>query len=141
LKQSNLYALLNKLETAGYIESVLESQGPRPPRKTLRLTLTGQAVLRRWLEIPVEHGRDFRLEFLAKLAVALDEGEQAVTTLIGLQRDATRTRLAEFQSAVDAVAPDRSFERLVLQFRVTQLDGILSWLVTCEQTLTPQASS
>ena len=141
LKQSNLYALLNKLETAGYIESVLESQGPRPPRKTLQLTPNGLAVLRHWLATPVAHGRDFRLEFLAKLALAQEEGEQAVSTLLALQREATRTRLTELERAVDAVAPDRPFERLVRQFRVTQLEAILSWLVTCEQTLTPQPSS
>jgi DNA-binding PadR family transcriptional regulator len=141
LKQSNLYALLNKLEVAGYIESALESQGPLPPRKTQQLTVDRRAMLRHWLETPVEHGRDFRLEFMAKLAIVLDEGEQAVTTLLGLQRDATRARVAELEHAVDAVASDRPFERLVLQFRVTQLQAILSWLVTCEQTLTPQTSS
>ena len=136
LKQSNLYALLNKLEAARYIESVLEAQGPRPPRKILQLTANGQAVLRQWLATPVEHGRDFRLEFLAKLAIAVDDGEQAVTTLLELQRDATRARLGEVERAVEAVAPDRPFERLVLQFRVTQLEAILSWLITCQQTLT-----
>jgi hypothetical protein len=81
------------------------------------------------------------LEFLAKLALVVEEGEQAVTRLLGLQRDATRARLAELERAVDAVAPDRPFERLVLQFRVTQLEAILSWLVTCEETLAPHTSS
>jgi DNA-binding PadR family transcriptional regulator len=141
LKQSNLNALLNKLETAGYIESVLESQGTRPPRKMLQLTATGRAVLDHWLETPVEHGRDFRLEFLAKLALVVEEGEQAVSTLLGLQRDATHARLAELERAVEAVAADRPFERLALQFRVTQLDAILAWQVSCEQTLAPHTSS
>jgi PadR family transcriptional regulator, regulatory protein AphA len=136
LKQSNLYALLGKLEAAGYIESVVETQGVRPPRKMLQLTANGQDVLRRWLQTPVGHGRDFRLEFLAKLSLVSDDGEQAVTTLLVHQRDTSRARLVELERAVEMVAPDRPFERLVLQFRVAQLEAILSWLITCQQTLT-----
>ena len=136
LKQSNLYALLSKLEAAGYIEIVVESQGSRPPRKILQLTADGRTVLKQWLETPVEHGRDFRLEFLAKLSLVSDDGEQAITTLLVRQRDASRARLVELERAAEMVAPDRPFERLVLQFRVAQLEAILSWLITCQQTLT-----
>src|SRR5215813_4566935 len=56
LKQGNLYALLTKLEVAGYIESTLEPHGTRPPRKILQLTVEGRAAFRRWMETPVEHG-------------------------------------------------------------------------------------
>jgi PadR family transcriptional regulator, regulatory protein AphA len=82
LKQGNLYALLAKLEEAGYVASTLEQHGARPPRKMLRLTERGQEAFVEWLASPVEHGRDFRLEFLAKLYFAAQEGEQAVVTLI-----------------------------------------------------------
>jgi hypothetical protein len=38
LKQSQLYALLTRLEDAGYVTTVTEPQGTRPPRKISRLT-------------------------------------------------------------------------------------------------------
>lgn len=139
LKQGNLYALLTKLEAAGLVESTLEPHGTRPPRKVLRLTPEGAEAFRRWLETPVEHGRDFRLEFLAKLYFATEDGAEAVVTLVQRQRAACQEWLADLERQTGAVAAERPFERLVLQFRVTQLEGILSWLDTCEQTLAPRS--
>lgn len=141
LKQSNLYALLAKLEEAGYVGSTLEPHGTRPPRKMLHLTPRGREVFTEWLESPVEHGRDFRLEFLAKLYFAAEEGKPAVSTLISRQRSACGAWLSDLEQQIQAISPEHPFERLVLQFRSSQLEAILSWLDTCERTLTSSASS
>jgi PadR family transcriptional regulator AphA len=137
LKQGNLYALLAKLEASGYVESTLELQGTRPPRKMLSLSVEGREVFLRWLEAPVEHGRDFRLEFLAKLYFVAQDGENAVGTLLMRQRAACRAWVVDLEKQVDTISLTRPFERLVLQFRVTQLEAILAWLDTCESTLLP----
>jgi DNA-binding PadR family transcriptional regulator len=137
LKQGNLYALLAKLEEAGYVASALEPHGTRPPRKMLQLTAHGWEAFTQWLESPVEHGRDFRLEFLAKLYFAAQEGEGAVRTLLARQRASCRGWVSELERQVQAIAPEWPFERLVLQFRSSQLDAILAWLDTCEGTLVP----
>src|SRR5690242_18868036 len=63
LKQSHLYALLAKLEAAGYIAATTEPQGTRPPRRMLRLAPAGETAFAEWVVTPVRHGRDFRLEF------------------------------------------------------------------------------
>jgi DNA-binding PadR family transcriptional regulator len=141
LKQSNLYALLAKLEEAGYVESRLESHGTRPPRKMLHLTPRGREAFTEWLERPVEHGRDFRLEFLAKLYFAAEDGNAAVATLVSRQRTACGAWVADLERQISAISPEHPFERLVLQFRVSQLVAILSWLDICERTLATQASS
>jgi DNA-binding PadR family transcriptional regulator len=141
LKQGHLYALLAKLEEAGYVASTLEPHGPRPPRKMLSLTARGRAAFTQWLERPVEHGRDFRLEFLAKLYFAAQEGEPAISSLIERQRTACREWLEELRRQIDAVSAEHPFERLVLQFRFSQLEAILSWLDTCETTLQLRAFS
>src|SRR5689334_3826430 len=70
LKQSLVYLMLDRLEEADYVSVVLEPQGNRPPRKILHLTLAGRQAFEGWLIAPVAHGRDFRLEFLAKLYFA-----------------------------------------------------------------------
>jgi DNA-binding PadR family transcriptional regulator len=141
LKQGHLYALLAKLEEAGYVASTLEPHGPRPPRKMLSLTARGREAFTQWLERPVEHGRDFRLEFLAKLYFAAQEGEAAIGPLIERQRMACREWLEELRRQIDAVSAEHPFERLVLQFRFSQLEAILSWLDTCEATFAFQVSS
>src|SRR5262249_56810551 len=65
LKQGHLYALLTRLEEAGYIASTVEMRGTRPPRKMLRLTARGHEAFSQWLQQPVEPGRDLRPEILA----------------------------------------------------------------------------
>src|SRR5258706_864707 len=103
LKQGHLYALLAKLEEAGYVASTLEPHGPRPPRKMLSLTARGREAFTQWLERPVEHGRDFRLEFLAKLYFAAQKGEAAIGPLIERQRMAWRDCLDERSTEIDTV--------------------------------------
>jgi DNA-binding PadR family transcriptional regulator len=141
LKQGNLYALLAKLEEADYVASTLEPHGARPPRKILRLTDRGREAFTRWVVSPVEHGRDFRLEFLAKLYFAAQEGEATINALIAAQRAACVDWVADLDRQIQAVPPEQPFEQLVLQFRLNQLEAILAWLDTCERVLARQGTS
>lgn len=135
LKQSHLYALLARLEAAEYLVHTLESQGSRPPRKLLQVTPEGRAVFTRWLHEPVAHGRDFRLEFLAKLYFASQDGADTVSALIARQRDACRQRIDALTEQIAALPPDQPFERLVVQFRHGQLAATLTWLESCTHAL------
>lgn len=140
LKQGSLYASLAKLEDAGCVTSTLESHGSRPPRKMLRLTEYGRQAFAEWLANPVEHGRDFRLEFLAKLYFAAQAGPEAAGALIIKQRRTSRDWLSDIERQVDRIPDERAFERLVLQFRLGQIEAILSWLDICEHGLVLQPS-
>jgi DNA-binding PadR family transcriptional regulator len=141
LKQSHLYALLGRLEEAGYLETSTEIQGARPPRKMLSLTAAGRAAFERWLVTPVGHGRDFRLEFLAKLYFARESGSETVQRLIAAQQTVSCSWLADLQAQADALSADRGYDRLVLEFRIQQIEAILTWLETCATTLVPSSSS
>ncbi len=133
LKQSQLYALLVKLEEANLIVAEVEAQGVRPPRKVYQPTASGEAALRRWLATPVPHGRALRLEFLAKLFFARQQGADAARRLIEQQRAACQSWVA----SQDAPPPEGedAFDWLVDQFRVGQIKAVLAWLDTCEGTL------
>jgi DNA-binding PadR family transcriptional regulator len=132
LKQSHLYAILGRLEDEGYIASITEPQGTRPPRKVMHLTGDGRMAFERWMAAPVSHGRDFRVEFLAKLYFAQQEGPAAVAQLVSAQRAACARWLADLNARVDTSDPSRPFVRLVLQFRAGQIGAILAWLDMCE---------
>ena len=135
LKQGHLYALLTKLEAAGLLGSSTEPQGIRPPRRVLHLTSAGEELLARWLVTPVEHGRDFRLQFLAKLYFAREAGAATVRLLLERQRVACHQWIYELHQQTRIFGPDRSYERLVLQFRICQLQAIVPWLDECESLL------
>jgi PadR family transcriptional regulator AphA len=135
IKQSQLYALLARLEEAGFLASTIETQDTRPPRKVLHLTPTGGAAFTRWLVAPVQHGRDFRLDFLAKLYFARHDPGGARVALLAAQRAACETLIARLRDRLAAIPPDRAFDRVVLLFRLGQLEAILDWLAICEAEL------
>ena len=143
LKQSQLYALLTKLEEAGYLAATMQPQEPRPPRKIYRLTATGVAAFEHWLRTPVAHGRQMRIEFLAKLYFAQRQGVASTVRLIDLQTTAchiwlqdlrrTDALLAEVQPKL--LAGTDFFGYAVQQFRLNQVESFISWLMTCREAL------
>lgn len=131
LKQSHLYALLARLEAEGLVASETEPQPTRPARHILRLTPAGDAALRSWMATPVAHGRDVRLEFLAKLYFAADDGPATALELIRRQRDTCAGWLAALDAQIAALADDRRFDRLVIRFRRGQIAAMIEWLDAC----------
>lgn len=139
LKQSQLYALLAKLERRGYVTHTRVPQESRPPRKVFRLTEAGQDALRAWTEAPVEHGRELRLEFLAKLYFARFAGADAARQLLERQREACRSWRATWQRQAAGLREQQPYAWLVYEFRLGQVQAMLEWLDVCEQTLRPVA--
>ncbi|GIV90578.1 MAG: PadR family transcriptional regulator [Chloroflexus sp.] len=135
LKQSHLYALLDRLEARGYLTHRLELQGHRPPRKILSLTPAGEAAFAEWVVTPVSHGRDIRLEFLTKLYFARREGLAVADQLLERQIVCCRRWLDDHIQRVAAL-PEESFERLVQQYRIGQIRATLAWLEESRETLT-----
>lgn len=140
VKQSHLYALLARLERLGLISSATEPRGARPPRKVLSLTARGEEAFQRWLAEPVAHGRDLRLEFLAKLYFAAEDGPATVAQLVERQRSACASWLDSLQSQLATLDGAQTFLRLVLEFRISQLRAILGWLDRCEAELQARVS-
>jgi PadR family transcriptional regulator, regulatory protein AphA len=140
LKQSLVYLMLDRLEEAEYVSVVLETQGSRPPRKLLHLTSSGQAAFARWLVAPVAHGRDFRLEFLAKLYFASQDNPANAATLIAAQQLACRDWLLDLRAQADTLSAARDYDWLVLQFRIGQIEAIVAWLDICEATVIPASA-
>lgn len=140
LKQSLVYLMLDRLEEADYVSVVLETQGSRPPRKILHLTPSGHAAFARWLVAPVAHGRDFRLEFLAKLYFASQDDPASAATLIAGQQQACRDWLVELRTQANVLSDARDYDWLVLQFRIGQIEAILAWLDICAATAIPASA-
>jgi PadR family transcriptional regulator AphA len=137
LKQSLVYVMLERLETEGFVTASLEPQGSRPPRKILQLTPDGQTAFAQWLATPVAHGRDFRLEFLAKLYFASQDDSTNAVTLIATQQVACRDWLVDLRAQADALGDAHDYDWLVLQFRTGQLEAILAWLDICAANVIP----
>jgi len=136
IKQGALYTLLTRLEDRGLISHVLEPQDPRPPRKVYSLTSKGQAALQSWIMTPVRRGRDFRLEFLAKVYFAWRAGAEPLKALFAEQRAVCLAWRASLQGAVERT-PEGAYEALVYRFRLGQVEAMATWLDQSEALLAP----
>ena len=135
LKQSQLYALMGKLEEEGFLSSELQMQETRPARKVFQLTPTGSQVFLNWLHSPVEHSRDMRLDFLVKVYFLRGQGNEALNKLIQKQREMCQGWL-KFQadhSPADQTPP--LYEWYVRQFRTQQIQAFMTWLDQCQHLL------
>jgi PadR family transcriptional regulator, regulatory protein AphA len=135
-KQSQVYAELGRLEEEGYLTSVVEAQGLRPPRKVFQLTAQGAAAFADWITSPVAHGRDFQLEFPLKLYFAQLEGGATAQTLLARQQEVCRSWLEALHAQEQPAGDDNpTYARLVQEFRRSQIATTLGWLNTCAAQL------
>lgn len=135
LKQAQLYALLGKLEEAGYLTASVQQQETRPARRVFQITRTGQEAFQNWLYSPVLRPRQMRQEFQAKLYFARLEGADACDRLITLQRQVCSQWLAVQKKSVEQDSQDNIFGELVDRFRTGQIQAMLDWLDICQEKL------
>lgn len=135
IKQSYLYAYLDKLEAQGSLKSFKVQEGNFPLRKEYHITAVGEAALTEWIGEPVAHGRDMRQEFLSKLYFALKISQMMAKSLIEKQQAACSGWLETALSAYQSVAENQIYERMVFQFRISQIHSFLDWLANCRMEL------
>lgn len=131
IEMSQLYAFLKKLERLEFIESELEQQGVRPPRKVYRLTQAGRTTFQQWLTTPVERPRDIRIFFLIKLYFVQRLFPEQLARVIDQEIETCGRFLAflEAQRHGQSSIRDRAaFEQVVLNSRIHQTRALLDWL-------------
>lgn len=125
LGQSQMYAILKEYEARGWVRTIWQTQGGRPPRKVLELTPAGSQAFDAWMAQSARGLRELRVDFLARLYFARTQGKQPLRQLLDRQIQATRRELDNFRAADQNSS---EFTDLVRNFRVEQLYAILQWL-------------
>ena len=128
IKQSQLYALLDRLEEEGLISSHIIPGETRPNRKQFQITSVGHQTFLAWRKSPVHHSRDIRIEFLAKVHFALLDDPTDVLDLIDDQKETCLEWLTGFQNDLMNTSEDQVYERIVFDYRIHQTQGTLDWL-------------
>ena len=140
LKQSQLYALLARLEEQGYLAADLQPQAVRPPRKIYSLTAAGRTAFLDWLHSPVARGRQMRIEFLARFYFACRQGQPVADNLLAQQTVICEQWLAELRRLAPAPGEPEIFVHAVHQFRVRQVQSFLAWLADCRAMLAQETT-
>jgi PadR family transcriptional regulator, regulatory protein AphA len=126
LGKSQIYALLAKLEREGLVKHERVGQESLPAKNIFSLTTQGAEVAREWIEQPVHHIRDMRLEFLTKLWFARRVSREQERHLVEKQLGACREKaevLARLQNSCG-----NQVEGLSIAFRLTVIKAAVSWL-------------
>lgn len=134
VKQAQLYALLDKLETLGYLEAAPAPGAAFAPRKVYHLTGAGRQAFETWLISPVAHARQIRQEFLARLYFARLAGPETANRLIGAQIEACRGWQQALQARLAGEEAAGAFQRTVDSYRLSQIEAALGWLEQCKAT-------
>lgn len=93
VRQPLVYRALDRLVEAGMAERMRTEESDSGPQRVIhRVTARGRHRLNRWLEEPVAHVRDVRIEFLLKLTLLRRAG-RSPSRLIDEQRRALRPTL------------------------------------------------
>ncbi|HEY7833778.1 MAG TPA: PadR family transcriptional regulator [Ktedonobacterales bacterium] len=138
LKMSQMYAYLHKLEHQGWLGATTEAGDTPRPRRVFALTPAGERTYDAWASQPVGATRDIRLEFLVKLAFAIQHDSTEAARLVARQRAATQAWLARLRAqaggtgGAPALAPALSTRDLILGYRVRQSEAVLAWLAEIE---------
>jgi len=135
IKQSQLYALLDRLEGEGLLESRLVTDGNRPARKEYALTSIGRQTFKAWMVAPVDNERDVRQEFLARLYFARETSPETAVELIEEQTCACLEWLESLEIARQNLPASQRFDCLVYEFRLHQVRATLDWLDLCRRSL------
>jgi len=124
LEPGMLYHHLKRLERAGSVSQSTIQAGSRPPRQIYRLTESGSERLIAWLQSPVEHTREIRLDFLVKLYFARQLEPELAVRLIDMQLSTLR-ELRESLGQRESADP---FLTSVTELRQSQTDAAIRWL-------------
>lgn len=129
---SNVYGGLKRLERDGEVASSLDPQEDRPPRKVYHITSAGRESFLDWVRQPVSSIRDVRVEFMAKLYFFRALGLEGADELIAAQETICQERIQRLDEAA-AQCGGRDFDRLVFDFRRSQIEAVLKWLTSCHE--------
>jgi PadR family transcriptional regulator AphA len=123
---SQLYVLLRRLEKDGLLQSRLKTQETRPSKRIFSLSAKGKNAFLKWLRSPVEHIRDLRIEFLAKLffsqRLSLSEGSELIEKQLTFLKKARENLKKNCEEESDP------FNKMVYEIKWMTIDTWKKWL-------------
>ena len=131
IKQSQLYALLDKLEEDSLLTSKMVPGEAHLMRKEYQITSMGRTSFLTWVTCPVSHGRDMRQVFLAKLYFTQKSGVEVSMELIEEQKAECAEWLSSLHISYSKTTNEQHYERMLFQFRISQIQAMIEWLDYC----------
>lgn len=129
-RQSRLYAVLDKIERSGLINTEIEPGDTLPNRKICTLTPIGKATFEKWLHSPVDHMNEIRSDFLGKLYFLKDRPKEEMQQLVHEQIKSCEHWLSNIEKKLSEHPDAHDYLHIVYSFRAEFIQATLSWLAT-----------
>jgi DNA-binding PadR family transcriptional regulator len=126
LKRSQFYGFLERLFTENYLSEKFIEGEQYPDRRIFSITDAGVKKLEDWIITPVNHGREMRQEFLAKLFIAHKIQKKKIKTLVGNQQIICAQWKHEQEK--ELLVENDQFQKLLINYRKMQIQSMLDWL-------------
>ena len=129
--QSQLYAILDKIEKNGLIQSKIISGDAFPFKKVYSLTNFGSDMFQQWIMEPVQQPRMLRSDFLAKLYFLKDEPQSQFSSVVEKQIVICEKWLLDYQKRKEMISSESVYPQIVFDFRIKSLEAMIAWLRSC----------
>jgi DNA-binding PadR family transcriptional regulator len=126
LGKSQVYALLGRLERDGLVVHERVGQENLPARNMFSITPAGKQIFEEWVNTPVNHVRDMRLELLAKLWFARQADFDCEKRLLEKQLAVCREKVKRLEALKASCSTE--IESRSIGFRLMVVRGAISWL-------------
>jgi DNA-binding PadR family transcriptional regulator len=124
-----MYAQLDKLARRGLISGKVQEHEQRPARTEYSLTQQGEKEFQRWLFRLIEHPRDFRHDFMARVYFLRHLQPEKLPEMIDQQLEVSQRWLTLNQNKETALSKPGTFENITYHFRVSQIQSMVDWLI------------
>jgi DNA-binding PadR family transcriptional regulator len=134
--QSQIYNILKRLETQGYIKATLIKQEKLPPRQLFSITESGKLRFEDWLDKPTKPSvHAIRVEFISRLYFMLLYNPQKVLHMITIQEEMVTNGLNQQEQYLKGLPDNQKYNQLALELRIKLLQSVISWLKQCSHSL------
>jgi len=130
LSMSQIYALLKRMEKKGVVTSKAELQNNRPAKKIFSITQTGKEGFLNWVHSPVNHVRNLRIEFMAKLFFIKELKLKRATDIFDKQIEILQEKLHVIQPSKEKIMDE--FQKALHSFKIVQTSSAIEWLKECK---------
>lgn len=130
LSMSQIYALLKRMERDGIVIAKEERQDNRPVKKIFYITSPGKKRFLAWVFSPVNHVRNLRIEFMAKLFFIHELRLGGASAIIHKQLTIVEEKLRLMRHSQEKSMDE--FQRVIHSFKIAQTTAAMNWLRECK---------
>lgn len=131
--QSQVYAMLEKMEKNGLITPEICQGSAFPFRKVYSLTKKGSDLFQSWKTTPITKINKIRSEFLAKLYFLVDDPIETYQSVLDDQIEACRKIINENTDKLHEADEGSPFLKMVYTYREENAQSVINWLTACKK--------